>query len=98
ANTFVVGTRKVQVLGREIELVFGHGFGCVEDLLFDCADLAVDGGRESGGGRRALRRGGGLSEGAEGKDERGCEHSEWFHVRGLLCGRVLDGGSVPRFG
>ena len=59
AHTLVVAARKVQALRREVELVFWHGFGSFQNLLFDGADLVIDGGSKGGRSLRCLclRRG-----------------------------------------
>ena len=41
AHALIVAAGNVQALGREVELIFRHGFGSFHDLLFDAANLAV---------------------------------------------------------
>src|SRR5271155_2226392 len=43
AHTLVVAAWNVQALGREVELIFWHGFCGFHNFLFDGADLTVHG-------------------------------------------------------
>src|SRR5208282_368133 len=76
AHTLEVAPWNVQAFRREVELVFGHGFGSFHNFLFDGGDLAVHGGSYGWRSlrllceRRARDRGAcAFSLGGRGKDE-----------------------------
>src|SRR5579859_4433380 len=88
AHALIVASGNVQALGREVVLVFGHGFGNIHHLLFDGADFAVDHGGEGGRSLRLGRAGcdlsrltpGGLTPGSHGEGEqRWQDESSFFH-------------------
>src|SRR5215831_10682155 len=91
----------MQALRREVELIFRHGFGNVQNLLFDRADVSIQYGSQRWRRLRRLRLGRARCCGAvRTLSDGGCckaqryeqqEDSWWFHLRRLpICLKIMD--------
>ena len=64
ANAFVVAAGNVEGFRSEIESIFGHRVGGINDLFFDGADIAIQDGSNGGRRLRRLQRSRGTCSGA----------------------------------